>query len=431
MKSTSKDLEISSPIMTGSSDVETNGIIVSEKQNILKDILSLTQCIVTSDSEEDDILSEETDSHDTQSVSSNIDAYIAAQILTDIKDKSKYVFSQKAIERSIEKSGTFDENDLIIGKQAFIAGTLTVSFLNALTKLDLISEENVFLRTYTTADLTKAFMVGCGISWLGSKGRYSIALAAQEAKLQENSSSAMGGDPAAEDQGFAEGRTPGKKAINDKNLASVENTIDKANSIKDLKVKPGDSQAPKTGDTLMGESLNSRRLELLTFKDFFAFINNFLINDVSKVKMTSVVLMKNLSKTNFQSYLDKTSNNIWEDKYGLQSLVNENVGTDEKKKINAEKKEVFDPLESKAYEYLALLTLISRDVTELYIKQRYIGQRRMMEEQEQVAAEQEQAVAEQEQAAADLQQQQQQIAVESDAVDVEVKKKGLKGKKNK
>lgn len=432
MKNTSKDYKISAPIMIGSSDIQSGGIIIAEQQNLIKDILSLTLCITANDTEEDDIISEEEDVYDTENVSSGIDAYIAAQLLTDIKDKSKYIFTQRAIERSLEKSGTFDSNDLIMGQQAFVAGTLTISFFNALTKLKLINDSNYFLYTKTTADMAKAFIIGSGISWLGSKGRYSISTMEANAKSQNNQSMATG----SEEESFAE--TPGKRAINGQGAAATDDAIDTANSLKDVDVSSNKDLNVKTGDTLMGEALSNRRLELLTFKDYFAFINNFFINDTSKVKDTSVILAKNLLQTNFQDYMDKTSNNIWEDKYGLNSLLGNNsknkLDKASKKVLKTSKnkpKEIFNPLESKGYEYLALLTLIARDLTDLYVKQRYIAQKRAAEEEQLMAQQQEEQAQEQEQAAVTAEQEQMQLATESAAIDVEVKKKELKNKKKK
>lgn len=429
MNKTSKEFLISAPIMSGSSDIQSSGIIISEQQNIIKDILSLVFCINANDTEEDDIISEEANIYDTENVSSNIDAYIAAQLLTDIKDKSKYIFSQRAIERALEKSGTFDSNELIMGQQAFVSGAITLCFFNALTKLKLINDSNYFLYTKTLADITKSFIIGCGISWLGTKGRYSISTMEANTKSQNNQSMATGGE--GEEQAFAE--TPGKKAINKQGVNITEQAIDTANDLKDVDIKSNSDLNTKTGDTLMGEALSNRRLELLTFKDYFAFINNFFINDTSRVKDTSIILSKNLLQTNFSDYMDKTSNNIWEDKYGLDSLLmnnGKNKLDKAAKKISKKKvTETFNPLESKGYEYLALLTLIARDLTDLYIKQRYVIQKRAIEEQEAQAQAQEQEVQAQEQESAALEQEQGKLAVEDASLDVEIKKKNLKSKK--
>ena len=362
--------------MEPSKDVQTEGLTIPESANIKKNILALLLSLAAKDLEEDDEAAEIEYNVSTDEISNNVDAYQAAQVLEYIIKKSKNVFVQRAIERSLKTKGLFENDDLIMAQEAFIAGILTMALFRSLTISNLAPDEVV---TKTQADMAKAFLIGSGISWIGTKGRYQIKKMEKEEEKQQNEAAAnpMGGAEGGGEEGFAEGATPGKKNINAQAAQKTNQNVKEANNLKQVSPKL-DKDETKSGDVAAGEEIDQERMELLTYKDYFAYINNYL-QVQSEPQLISIMLIKNLMNTNFSEYMAFMSQNVWEDQYGLKSLLHKNPKKRKKSKGSALPLNI---LESLSYEYISLLTLVSKDMTEMYIKKRYKLQKQIMEEQE-------------------------------------------------
>lgn len=390
------DFDISSKYMKPSADVLREGLTISESANIMKNILALLLSLSAKDTEEEEETAELEYNVGDDTIGRRVDAYQSAQILSNVIKKSKNVFIQRAIERSLKTKGVFEQDDVIMAQEAFIAGILTLSLFRAMTKMNLAPDEVV---TKTSADYAKAFLIGAGTSWIGTKGRYQIKKLEKEEEKEANEAAANPmqnmGQPGAEGPGgaqFAEGSTPGKKNINSDASKNTQQNVKEANSLKQVSPKI-DKDETQSGDIAAGEELDQERRELLTHRDYFAYVNNFFLVE-SEPKALASVLMKNLRKTNFQGYLDHMSQNVWEDQYGLKSLFHNYDGAKKKKKKKKSITMELDILESISYDYLSLLTLIAKDMTEMYINKRYRLQKEIMEEQEAMdeSLQQEQAI---------------------------------------
>lgn len=380
-----QDYQLSGKYMEPSADVLREGLVISESANIMKNVLALLLALSAKDSEEEDEIAEIEYNVEDDSVGKRVDAYQSAQILTNIIKKSKDVFVQRAIDRSLKTKGVFENDDLIMAQEAFIAGILTLSLFRAMTIMDLAPPEVV---TKTSADYAKAFLIGAGTSWIGTKGRYQIKKLEKEEEKAANEAAAdpmAMGPPGAQGPGgpgqqFAEGSTPGKKNINADSAKQTQQNVKEANSLKQVSPKI-DKDETQSGDIAAGEEIDQKRRELLTYRDYFAYVNNYLLVE-SEIRNLIFVLMRNLRQTNFQGYLDHMSENVWQDQYGIKSLFHKYDG---KKKKKAPKKSIkmeLDILQSIAYDFISLLTLIAQDMTEIYINKRYRLQKQISEEEE-------------------------------------------------
>ena len=380
------DFDISGKYMEPSKDVAREGLVISESANIMKNILALLLSLSAKDEEEEDESAEVEYDIEDDSILQKVDAYQSAQILTNIIKKSKDVFVQRAIEHALKTKGVFEQDDVIMAQEAFIAGILTLALFRAMTSMNLAPDEVV---TKTSADYAKAFLIGAGTSWIGTKGRYQIKKLEKEEEKAQNEMAAnpMGnmGDPSAQGPGgpgqqFAEGSTPGKKNINAQSADKTQQNVKEANSLKQVSPKI-DKDETQSGDIAAGEEIDQERRELLSHRDYFAYVNNYMLVE-SDVKNLVVVLVKNLRNTNFQGYLDYMTENVWEDQYGIKSLLHKYGGKNKKKKDKKSITMELDILQSIAYDFISLLTLISKDMTEKYITKRYKLQKAINEEEE-------------------------------------------------
>ena len=374
-------LDVSAGYMQPSQDVIREGLTIPESANIKKNLLALLLSLGAKDSMEEDENAEVEYDIDNDTIGKNVDAYQSAQVLEYIVKKSKDVFVQRAIERALKTKGLFDNDDIIMAQEAFVAGFLTVALFKSLTASKLNPDE---AETKTIGDIAKAFLLGAGISWIGTKGRYQIKKMEKEEEKAQNEAAAnpMGGMEGGGEPGmggapqFAEGSSPGKKNINAQAAQKTNQNVQEANSLKQVSPKL-DKDETKSGDIAAGEEIEQERMELLTYRDYFAYVNNYL-QVQSEPQMIAVTLVRNLMNTNFKDYLAFMGQNVWMDQYGLKSLLHNN----NKRKKKQATVLPLDLLESLAYEYIALLTLIAKDLTETYIKKRYKLQKQIMEEQE-------------------------------------------------
>ena len=175
----------------------------------------------------------------------------------------------------------------------------------------------------------------------------------QQNEAAANPAGEMGGE---EGQQFAESGTPGKKNINANAAQKTSQNVREANNLKQVSPKL-DKDETKSGDIAAGEEIEQKRMELLTYKDYFAYINNFLQVE-SEVQLASITLVRNLMNTNFSSYVAYMGQNVWEDQYGLKSLLAKNPKKRKKKRQKTEMP--LDILESLAYEYLSLLRIFCK-----------------------------------------------------------------------
>ena len=375
------DYQISSKYMKPSMDILREGLTISESANIMKNILALLLSLSAKDTEEEEETAEVEYNVDDDTIGKKIDAYQSAQILSNIIKRSKNIFIQRAIERSLKTKGVFEQDDVIMAQEAFIAGILTLSLFKAMTSMKIAPEEIV---TKSSADYAKAFIIGAGSSWIGTKGRYQIKKLEKEEEKEQNEAAAnpMGGMPPGQEGGgaqFAEGGTPGKGNINAKSAQQTQQNVKEANAMKQVSPKI-DKDETQSGDIAAGEEIDQERRELLTHRDYFAYVNNFFLVE-SEVKDLATVLMRNLRNTNFQGYVDYMSQNVWEDQYGVKSLLHRYDGKKKKKKSKKSIQMELDLLQSISYDYLSLLTLIAKDMTEMYINKRYRLQKQIQEEQ--------------------------------------------------
>ena len=439
------DTDISSGYISPSIEIIENGLTISENANIKKNLLALILSIAEkSEAEKDkevqpeDVEAQQLENPEgidaygeelpppeprtgedpeydvgNEKLGKKVDAYQSAQILSYIITKSKEIFVQRAIVRALETKGVFDKDDIIMGQEAFVSGFLFMVLCIVLTKMDLVEEE---LTCKNAADYAKMFVIGCGVSWIGTKGRYEIKKLQAETEAEQNAQAAnpmMGGEE--EQQQFAE--SPGKGNINANAAQQTAQNVKEANQNVTPTISKEEAQS---SDVAAGQELEQRKMELLTLKDYFAYVNNFFLVK-SEIQTIAINLVRNLKKTNFEEYMEYVTVNPWKDQYGLQNLISQN--TPKKNKKSKSKVSVPSmPLESLAYEFLSLLTLISRDFTEMYIMNRYKVQKQRIEEEEQMAAEQE------EQQAA-MEQEQQGLEVEKKKAEIDATKAKAKSDK--
>ena len=290
------DFDISSEYMEPSNDVIREGLVISESANIMKNILALLLSLSAKDEEEENEAAEMEYDIEDDTIAQKVDAYQSAQILSNIIKKSKDVFVQRAIERSLKTKGVFEQDNVIMAQEAFIAGILTLALFKAMTAMDLAPREAV---TKTSADYAKAFLIGAGTSWIGTKGRYQIKKLEKEEEKKQNEAAAnpmaaQGGAGGAEGAQFAEGSTPGKKNINADAAKKTQQNVKEADSMRQVSPKI-DKDETQSGDIAAGEQLDQERRELLTYKDYFAYVNNFLLVD-SETKNLVIVLAKKSSQ---------------------------------------------------------------------------------------------------------------------------------------
>lgn len=390
---------ISNSFMTPVAKIIQEGLVIPESANIKKDLLALLLCLgeeekapqMEMDPETGEAVEASDPEYDVanETIGKNIDAYQAAQVLAHITKMSKDVFVQKAIMRSLKTKGVLDESLIVMAQEAYIAGFLFIALCHALTNIDIVPEE---AKVKTRADMAKIFIIGAGMSWIGTQGRFQIKKLEKEEEKAQNEMAAQGGPMGGEEE-FAE--TPGKKNINSNEASQTSQKINEAKSLNTISPKI-DKEEAATADVALGDEIEKRKKELLTFKDFFVYVNNFFLTD-SEIKRIAVALVNNLNNTNFGEYLEYVSVNPWKDLYDVESLLHSN-------KKRGKTKQAENPtkiLESLAYEYIALLTLISKDLTELYIMNRYKIQKTIIEEQqaqEEMMQQEQQGMEEQQQA---------------------------------
>lgn len=423
------DNQISHGFITPSRKVIENGIVIPEEASVKKDLLALLLCLGEEEEEtEVDLYGNETPVEKPEydigkeTLGKNVDAYQAAQVMAHITKISKNVFVQKAISRSLKTKGILEPENLPMAQEAFVAGFLNLALTNTLTNIDLIPDA---AEIKTNGDRVKNFLIGSGISWIGTRGRFQIKKLEKEAENTENEAAAnpMGSMGGEEEQGFAE--SPGKNNINAQAAAKTNQKVDEAKSLQNISPKI-DKEEADTADVALGSELEQRQLELLTYKDFFAFINNFFLVE-SEIRAITVALMRNLMNTNFSEYLEHVSSNPWEDLYNVKSLLHNNSSRGKAKP----KKSPSSLLESLAYEYLALLTLIAKDLSEMYIMNRYKVQKAMMEQEQQQQMAQEQEMQMEQQETSDLEKEKMAADVEKTRAEAESKKKEKKPTKKK
>ena len=401
---------ISNSFMTPVAKIIQEGLVIPESANIKKDLLALLLCLgeeekapqMEMDPETGEAVEASDPEYDVanETIGKNIDAYQAAQVLAHITKMSKDVFVQKAIMRSLKTKGVLDESLIVMAQEAYIAGFLFIALCHALTNIDIVPEE---AKVKTRADMAKIFIIGAGMSWIGTQGRFQIKKLEKEEEKAQNEMAAQGGPMGGEEE-FAE--TPGKKNINSNEASQTSQKINEAKSLNTISPKI-DKEEAATADVALGDEIEKRKKELLTFKDFFVYVNNFFLTD-SEIKRIAVALVNNLNNTNFGEYLEYVSVNPWKDLYDVESLLHSN-------KKRGKIKQAENPtkiLESLAYEYIALLTLISKDLTELYIMNRYKIQKTIIEEQQ---AQEEMMQQEQQ----GMEEQQQALEMEKQAAEVE------------
>lgn len=397
--------ELSAGKMPRVTKIKETGFLVPEETSVIKNLLA----VITSFNEEtENEINAETNvpssKIDQERLLRKIDAYVLAGALVSIIKNNKSTFIQKAIDYSLKTKGIVNTEEMMLAKEAFIAGVLNAALYNYATKNNQALRE---IYIGNSLDLVKAFFIGAGITFLGSLGR----LAAKKKELEDDKlQNEQINNPADPSQQFSE--TPGKSNINkaasratEQNIQEAERVLNPANAAQLNK------EEVQGADTAAGDKINIRRIELLGYRDFFSYVNNILYRGGQFVILANSMMQK-LMKHSFREFLEETAAIENVSSYTLTAAKGKS--SERKKSRDGKGKEkknnVF--IDSSTYEMLALLTLMSRDLAETYLSDistinNIRDEEEQMMQQEEAMAQQQEMESQEQMSAAPTEEQQQ------------------------